>query len=69
MTTEFKYLQANQKFEQECLDAAKAEIGNCVSGIDYVTRLLTRAQEIKMERKAKLVTTEEVLAKSAAWGN
>lgn len=68
MTTEFRYLQINQRFEQECLDAAKKEIGDCVTGMDYVTRLLTRAHEIKMERKAKLVTPDEVFANAAGWG-
>lgn len=46
------YMQANKKFEDECWQAAKAELDQTAnSGIDFAMRLRARAQEIKMERK------------------
>jgi hypothetical protein len=63
MTDDFKTLADNAKFEQECFAQAKAELDTTAnSGIDFCLRLLQRAQEIKLSRKA--LTIDEVLDRS-----
>lgn len=41
----------NQKLEQACYEQAKQELeGQANSGIDFIRKVLMRAQQIKLER-------------------
>lgn len=63
-SAEFTRMANQQKFDQECWDAAKAELETtATSGMDFIHRVAQRAQDIKAERIARhgRLTVEEVM--------
>lgn len=51
MTADYKTMKAHARFEQACVEQAKAELeAEANSGIDFAIRLLRRAQQIKRLR-------------------
>lgn len=45
------YMQENQRLEQACYEQAQQELeSQAHSGIDFISKVLLRAQQIKLER-------------------
>lgn len=54
MSITWGQLKENAVFEQACLDQAKKELDfKANSGIDFIHKVLIRAQQIKLERKGE----------------
>lgn len=46
-------MKRNARFEQQCIAQAKSELDSeANSGIDFISKVIKRAQEIKEQRKA-----------------